>query len=64
MCVCVTLADERFQAKEKFSHIGIAITYLDTWPTKAYIVKAIFFLVVLHEYESWTIKKAEQAPKN
>ena len=56
--------DECFQAKEKFSHIGIAITYLDTWPTKACIVKAMVFLVVLHEYESWTIKKAEQAPKN
>ena len=28
-----------------------------TLPTKAYIVKAMVFLVVLHGCESWTIKK-------
>ena len=32
-------------------------------PTKVCLVKAIFFLVVMYEYESWVIKKAE-APKN
>ena len=32
-------------------------------PTKVCLVKAIVFLVVMYEYESWVIKKAE-APKN
>ena len=30
-----------------------------TLPTKVYIVKAMVFLVVTYECESWTIKKAE-----
>ena len=30
-----------------------------TLPTKAYIVKAMVFLVVTYGCESWTIKKAE-----
>ena len=30
-----------------------------TLPTKAHIVKAMVFPVVMYEYESWTIKKAE-----
>ena len=30
-----------------------------TLPTKVHIVKAMVFLVVMHECESWTIKKAE-----
>ena len=30
-----------------------------TLPTKIHIVKAIFFLVLMYRYESWTIKKAE-----
>ena len=30
-----------------------------TLPTKVYIVKAMVFPVVMYEYESWTIKKAE-----
>ena len=29
-------------------------------PTKFHLVKAIFFLVVMYGYESWTIKKAER----
>ena len=32
-----------------------------TLPTKVHLVKAIVFPVVMHGYESWTIKKA---PKN
>ena len=28
-------------------------------PTKAYLVKAMVFLVVMYGCESWTIKKAE-----
>ena len=32
-------------------------------PTKVCLVKAIVFLVVMYEYESWVIKKTE-APKN
>ena len=30
-----------------------------TLPTKVYLVKAIFFPVVLYGCESWTVKKAE-----
>ena len=30
-----------------------------TWPTKVHLVKAIVFPVVMHGFESWTIKKAE-----
>ena len=30
-----------------------------TLPTKAYIVKAMAFPVVMHRCESWTMKKAE-----
>ena len=30
-----------------------------TLPTKACLVKAMVFLVVMYGYESWTIKKAE-----
>ena len=29
-------------------------------PTKARLVKAVFFPVVMYGYESWTIKKAER----
>ena len=31
----------------------------DILSTKFHIVKAMFFLVVMYRYESWTIKKAE-----
>ena len=31
-----------------------------TLPTKAHLVKAMFFPVVMYECESWTIKKAER----
>ena len=31
-----------------------------TLPIKGYLVKAIVFLVVTYECESWTIKKAER----
>ena len=30
-----------------------------TLPTKVHLVKAMIFTVVMYEYESWTIKKAE-----
>ena len=30
-----------------------------TWPTEVCTIKAMVFLVVIHECESWTIKKAE-----
>ena len=30
-----------------------------TLPTKVHLVKAMFFPVIMYEYESWTIKKAE-----
>ena len=31
-----------------------------TFPMKFCIVKAMVFPVVMHRYESWTVKKAEQ----
>ena len=31
-----------------------------TLPTKVHLVKAVVFPVVMYEYESWTIKKAER----
>ena len=31
-----------------------------TLPTKVHLVKAMVFLVVMHGFESWTIKKAER----
>ena len=31
-----------------------------TLPTKAHLVKAVVFLVVIYGYENWTIKKAER----
>ena len=31
-----------------------------TLPTKAHLVKAIIFPMVMYGYESWTIKKAER----
>ena len=31
-----------------------------TLPTKAYLVKAMVFLVVMYGCESWTVKKAER----
>ena len=30
-----------------------------TLPTKVHLVKAVFFPVVMNEFESWIIKKAE-----
>ena len=30
-----------------------------TFPTKIHLFKAIVFPVVMYEYESWTVKKAE-----
>ena len=30
-----------------------------TLPTKVHLVKAVVFPVVMYEYESWTVKKAE-----
>ena len=33
--------------------------FLPTLPTKVHLVKAMVFLVVMYESESWTIKKAE-----
>ena len=35
-----------------------------TWPTEVCTVKAMVFLVVIHECESWTIKKAEHQRVN
>ena len=34
-----------------------------TLPTKLHLVKAMLFLVVMYECESWTVKKAELSSK-
>ena len=31
-----------------------------TLPTKVHLVKAMVFPVVMYEFESWTVKKAER----
>ena len=31
-----------------------------TLPTKVHLVKAMVFPVIIHGYESWTVKKAER----
>ena len=31
-----------------------------TWPTKIHIVKGVLFPVVMSEFETWTIKKANR----
>ena len=41
-------------------NLGSALKSTDiTLPTKVHVVKAMVFLVVMYECESWTIKKAE-----
>ena len=35
-----------------------------TLPAKVRLVKAMVFPVVMYGRESWTVKKAERAPKN
>ena len=35
-----------------------------TLPTKVHLVKAMVFRVIMYGCESWTVKKAERAPKN
>ena len=44
---------------------GIDSTYFNVWqrhslPTKVYLVKAMFFPVIMYGCENWTIKKAER----
>ena len=42
------------------SNLGSILKNRDnTLPTKVYLVKAVFFPVVMYGCESWTIKKAE-----
>ena len=57
-----------FQARVlEWGAIAFSMTNLDsilksrdiTLPTKVHIVKAMFFLVVMYRYESWTIRKAK-----
>ena len=38
---------------------GVLTSRVITLPTKAHIVKAMVFLVIMYGCESWTIKKAE-----
>ena len=53
--------------KDIYSFEGKVMTNLDSilksrdisLPTKVHLVKAMAFPVVMYEYESWTIKKAE-----
>ena len=53
--------------KDTYSLEGVVMTNIDsifknrdiTLPTKVRLVKAMVFPVVMHGYESWTVKKAE-----
>ena len=59
--------DGRHEIKRCLLHGRKAMTNLDsmlksrdiTLPTKAHLVKAMVFPVVMYKCESWTIKKAE-----
>ena len=60
--------DSSHEIKRHFLLGRKAMTNLDsilksrdiTLPTKIHIVKAMFFPVVMYQYESWTIKKTER----
>ena len=46
--------------RKAMTNIDSALKTKDiTLPTKVHIVKAMLFLVVIYQCESWTIKKAE-----
>ena len=46
--------------RKAMTNLDSVLTSRDiTLPTKAHIVKAMFFLVIMYGCESWTIKKAE-----
>ena len=46
---------------KKYLKIGYSLVThsLLIWPTKVHIVKAVIFLVVMYECESWTVKKTK-----
>ena len=46
--------------KESYNKFSIVKSRDITLPTKVHMVKAIVFPVVMHGYESWTIKKVER----
>ena len=67
-CSKITADDDSSQKIKRCLLIGRkAMTNLDnifksrdiTLPTKAHLVKAMVFPVIMYGYESWTIKKAE-----
>ena len=47
VCVCIHIHDSILKSRDI------------TLPTKVRLVKAMVFPVVMYEYESWTVKKAE-----
>ena len=49
-----------FLGRKAMTDLGSVLKSRDiTLPTKVCLVKAAFFLVVIYECDSWTIKKAE-----
>ena len=48
-----------FGRKVLMSLDGVLKSKDTTLPTKVHLVKAVVFPVVMHRFESWTIKKAE-----
>ena len=49
-----------FLGRKAMRNIGSILKSRDiTWPTKAHLVKAMVFPVVMYGCESWTIKQAQ-----
>ena len=49
-----------FLGRKPMTSLDRILTSRDTTlPTKVHLVKAMVFPVVMYEYDSWTIKKAE-----
>ena len=57
---CLSIARRQTPKKEAMTNLDSVLKSRDiTLPTKIHIVKAMVFPVVMYEFESWTIKKAE-----
>ena len=54
-----TVSDFIFWAPKSLQMVTAAMKLKDALPTKVFLVKAMFFPVVMYGCESWTVKKAE-----
>ena len=60
MAAVTICSDFRAQENKVMTNLDSILKSRDvTLPTKARLVKAVVFLVVIYGYENWTIKKAE-----